>query len=55
MTMADWRCAYKAYGALSMSLQSDKFGWVGLDGLTDRHESVDTEDGGGIGNDDRRA
>ena len=33
-------------------MQSDKFGWVGLDSLTDRRESVDTEDGGGIGDDD---
>ena len=30
-------------------LQSDMFGWVGQDSLTDRHKSVGTEDGGGIG------
>ena len=35
-----------------MSLQSDKFGWVGLGSLMDRRESVGTEDGGGIGDDD---
>ena len=32
-------------------LQLDNFGWVGLDSLTDRRESVGTEDGGGIGDD----
>ena len=35
-----------------MCLQSDKFGWGGLGSLTDRRKSVDTEDGGGIGDDD---
>ena len=33
-------------------LQSDNFGWVGLDSLMDRRKSVGTEDGGGIGDDD---
>ena len=33
-------------------LQPDKFGWVGLDSLTDRRKSVGTEDGGGISGDD---
>ena len=32
--------------------QSDMFGWVGLDNLTDRRESVDIEDDGEIGDDD---
>ena len=35
-----------------MSLQSNEFGWVELGSLTDRRESVDTEDGGEIGDDD---
>ena len=34
-----------------MCLQSNKFRWVGLDGLTDRRRSVGTEDGDGIGDD----
>ena len=33
-------------------MQSDKFGWVGLDSLTDRCKSVGIEDRGGIGDDD---
>ena len=37
--------------SLERVVQPKKFGWVGLDSLTDRHESVGTE-GGGIGDDD---
>ena len=33
-------------------LQSNMFGWVGLDSLTDRRKSVGTEDDGGISDDD---
>ena len=33
-------------------LQSNEFGWVGLDSLTDRRKSVGTEGGGGISDDD---
>ena len=33
-------------------MQSNKFDLVGLVSLTDRRESVGTEDGGGIGDDD---
>ena len=47
-----WKFVKDDLGALSVLLQSDKFGWVGLDSLTDRRESVGTEDGGGIGEDD---
>ena len=32
--------------------EDDLGAWVGLDSLTDRRESVGTEDGGGIGDDD---
>ena len=39
-------------GASSVSLQSNKLGWVRLESLTDRRKSVGTEDGGGIGDDD---
>ena len=38
--------------SLERVLQSNEFGWVGLDSLTDRRKSVGTEDGGGIGDDD---
>ena len=31
---------------------NDLGAWVGLGSLADRHESVGTEDGGGIGDDD---
>lgn len=33
-------------------LQSDKFGWVGLDSLTDQRKSVGIEDGGDFSDDD---
>ena len=42
----------RRFGSLERVMQSEKFGWVGLDSLTDRRESVGTEDGGGIGDDD---
>ena len=41
-------CAQGSW-SLKHVVQSDKFGWVGLDSLTDRRKSVGTEDGGGIG------
>ena len=47
-----WKLVKDDLEALSVSLQSDKFGWVGLDGLTNRRKSVGTENGGGIGDDD---
>ena len=40
------------FESLERVMQPDKFGWVGLDSLTDRRKSVGTEDGGGIGDDD---
>ena len=42
----------RRFGSLECVVQPEKFGWVGLDSLTDRRESVGTEDGGGIGDDD---
>ena len=42
----------RRFGSLERVIQSNEFGWVGLDSLTDRRESVGTEDGGGIGDDD---
>lgn len=33
-------------------MQSDKFGWVGLDSLTDQRKSVGIEDGGDFSDDD---
>ena len=42
----------RRFGSLERVMQSVKFGLVGLDSLTDRRESVDTEDGVGIGDDD---
>ena len=46
-----WKFMKDDLGALSVSLQSDMFGWVGLVSLMDRRESVGTEDGGVIGED----
>ena len=42
----------RRFGSLGHVVQSNEFGWVGLDSLTDRRKSVGTEDGGGIGDDD---
>ena len=42
----------RRFGSRECVVQPEKFGWVGLDSLTDRRESVGTEDGGGIGDDD---
>ena len=42
----------RRFGSLERVIQSNEFGWVGLGSLTDRRESVGTEDGGGIGDDD---
>ena len=42
----------RRFGSLERVMQSEKFGWVGLDSLTDRRESVGTEDGDGIGEND---
>ena len=39
----------RRFGSLERVMQLEKFGWVGLDSLTDRRESVGTEDGDGIG------
>ena len=42
----------RKFGSLERVIQSDKFGWVRLDSLTDRRKSVGTEDRGEIGDDD---
>ena len=42
----------RRFGSLERVMQLEKFGWVGLDSLTDRRESVGTEDVGGIDDDD---
>ena len=42
----------RRFESLERVIQLNEFGWVGLGSLTDRRKSVDTEDGGGIGNDD---
>ena len=39
----------KRFGSLERVIQSNEFGWVGLDSLTDRRESVGTEDGEAYG------
>ena len=41
--------------SLERVVQSDNFGWVGLDSLTDRRKSDGIEDGGGIGDSDIEA
>ena len=42
----------RRFGSLERVMQPDMFGMVGLVSLTDRRESVGTEDGGGISDDD---
>ena len=42
----------RRFESLERVMQSDKFGWVGLDSLMDRRKSVGIEDDGGIGDDD---
>ena len=42
----------RRFESLEHVMQSDKFGWVRLDTLTDQCESDGTEDGGGNGDGD---
>ena len=47
-----WKFRGRRFESLERVIQSNEFGRVGLDSLTDRRESVGTEDSGGIGDDD---
>ena len=51
----DGDCHDDGLRSLECVVQSDMFGWFGLDSLTDRRKSVGTEDDGGIGDDDIRS
>ena len=47
-----WKFKEDDLGASSVSCSRISIGWVRLDSLTDRCESVGTEDGDGIGDSD---
>ena len=47
-----WKLRERRFGSHKCVIQSNEFGWVGLGSLTDRRESVGTEDGGEIGDSD---
>ena len=47
-----WKFRGRRFGSLERVIQSNEFGWVGLDSLTVRRKSIGTENGGGIGDND---